>query len=238
MNTRRGLVAALAVGVAGITYSSWVVESLFPAGLDPLRSSLSELAADGRPFRLIYVTGDVVTAVVALIAAAAFLLPRPLADGLLERVAVIAFGCFGAATLADALYPIGCIPNLDPGCPAVSPGLFPQLHHIHALTSSIAVISLFIAVGAATLAAARGGEWRAVRRPGAAVAAVMVAATAWMLIAANLSGDYWVGLAQRIQVGAMSVWMITWAVALGSAASQSATSRRLHRGGGHRASSR
>ncbi|SLA01987.1 Uncharacterised protein [Mycobacteroides abscessus subsp. abscessus] len=35
-----------------------------------------------------------------------------------------------------------------------------------------------------------------------------------MLIADNLHGDYYLGLAQRIQVGGMSVWLILWGIAV------------------------
>lgn len=206
--------AAIAIAVAGVCYSSWVLEHVWAGGLDPMRSFLSELDAAGRPHRMVYVVGDITTATAALIAMAVLLAPRPLVTGYRAVTAVVAFGCFGASTLADALLPIECIPGVDAGCAAEPSGMFPQLHHIHALTSSLAVISLFTTMIAATLAAFHSGNWRALRGVGSVLLAVIVAATAWMLIADNLPGDYRLGLAQRIQVGGMSLWMMTWAVAV------------------------
>ncbi|GAB19044.1 hypothetical protein GOEFS_073_00640 [Gordonia effusa NBRC 100432] len=210
----RRWVAAVAIGVAGLCYSSWALEHLWAGGLDPMRTFLSELDAAGRPHRGIYVAGDIITAVAAMVAMLVLLLPRPAVRGYQSLAAVIAFGCFGAATLADALMPIECIPGVDVDCPWEPSGIFPQLHHVHALTSSLAVISLFTAIVAATLASFTTGRWRLLRVVGSTIFGVIMVSTAWMLIADNLSGDYRLGLAQRIQVGAMSVWMLVWAVAL------------------------
>lgn len=207
-------VAALAIGIAAVCYSSWVLEHLWPGGLDPLRSFLSELDAVGRPHREVYETGDIITSVAAIVAALVMMLPRPLVRGFPATTAVVAFGCFGASTLADALLPIECIPGVDADCPWEPSGLFPQLHHVHALTSSLAVSSLFVTMIAASLAAFRSQRWHPVRVSGTTVFAIVVLATVWMLVADNLTGDYRLGLAQRIQVGGMSVWMAIWALAV------------------------
>ncbi|MFW0791599.1 DUF998 domain-containing protein [Gordonia sp. CPCC 205333] len=207
-------IAAIAIGVAGLCYSSWTLEHLWAGGLDPMRTFLSELDAAGRPHRQVYVAGDIITAVAAMVAMLVLSLPTPAVRGYRSLIAIIAFGCFGAATLADALMPIECIPGVDADCPWEPSGIFPQLHHVHALTSSVAVISLFTAIIAASLASFAGDRWRLLRVAGTTIFGVIVVSTAWMLIADNLTGDYRLGLAQRIQVGAMSVWMLVWAVAV------------------------
>ncbi|GGG18169.1 hypothetical protein GCM10007304_35230 [Rhodococcoides trifolii] len=202
---------AVIVGLAGILYSAWVLEFVLDTGLDPMRSFLSELDAANRPFREVFSWGDRITGTLALIGAAIGLsiLPR-------RRLTVVgwsAFGVFGASTIADALAPIECIPGIDPGCPSGPSGLFPQLHHIHALTSSVAVFAIFVTMVTFTLAARRYGSWPLLRTWGLAVFVVVTVTTAWMLIADNLPGDYSLGLAQRIQIAGMSVWMVMLGVA-------------------------
>ena len=206
----RAVVGGILVAAAGICYSSWVLEFLWPSPLDPLRSFLSELDAEHRPHREVYMTGDIITSCCAMLAALIMLIPRPLVRSMPAICAVVALGAFGASTIADALLPIECIPGVDPGCRSDPAGLLPQLHHVHALTSTLAVFSIFTAMIAATVAAIRDDVWPALRVAGTVVVAIVVIATAWMLIADNLDGDYRLGLAQRIQVGGMTVWLIIW----------------------------
>ena len=202
------------IAVAGICYSSWVLEFFWSSPLDPMRTFLSELDAAHRPHRQVYVAGDITTSACALTAGLLALVPRPLAHGKIAVTAFVALAAFGASTMADALLPIECIAGLDPGCRPDPSGLLPQLHHVHALTSTLAVFSIFTAMIAVTLVALRSPTWPLMRRIGAVVFAIVVAATAWMLIADNLTGNYRLGLAQRIQVGGMSVWLILWGVAV------------------------
>ena len=210
----RAIVVGVLIAAAGICYSSWVLEFLWPSPLDPFRSFLSELDAQHRPHREVYVAGDVTTSVCALIAGAVALIPRPLVRGRLAVAAVVLLAAFGASTMADALLPIECLAGIDPGCRAEPSGLLPQLHHIHALTSTLAVFSIFGAMIAATLVAWRTPAWPLLRTAGTVVFAIIVLSTAWMLIADNLSGNYRLGLAQRIQVGGMTVWLVLWGVAV------------------------
>ena len=73
---RRSL-AGILIAVAGLCYSSWVLEFAWADSLDPMRTFLSELDAANRPHRDIYVVGDVTTGVCALVAALLLLVPRP-----------------------------------------------------------------------------------------------------------------------------------------------------------------
>lgn len=105
-----------------------------------------------------------------------------------------------------------CVPN-DSACGGGSE-LFPQLHQPHALSSTIAVTSIAVATFAFSLAAFRYHRWRILREAGLVVLVVGSSATVWMLVADNLPGDYALGIAQRIQVGSMSLWLITLAAAV------------------------
>lgn len=224
-STFRRILAGMMIALAGLCYSSWVLEFFWASPLDPLNSFLSELDAAHRPHRDVYEVGDITTAVVALGSALVLFVPRALVNGRYARTAVIAFAVFGAATLADALAPIDCIPGVDPDCPYEPSGLLPQLHHIHALTSTVAVFAIFITMIAGVVAAFRQRPriWPVLRTAGLAVLVVVAVTTAWMLIADNLRGDYYLGLAQRIQVGGMSVWLVLWGGAVCAQRQRSST---------------
>ncbi|MGW5521473.1 DUF998 domain-containing protein [Gordonia sp. NPDC003950] len=221
-------VAGVLIAAAGICYSSWVLEFFWATPLDPLRSFLSELDAAHRPHRSVYVAGDIITSICALLAAAVLWIPRPAVTGGYGRGGVVALAVFGVATITDALSPIECIPNVDPNCPSEPSGLLPQLHHVHAMTSTVAVFAIFAAMILAVTSAWREGNWPVLRVWGLAVLVTISVATVWMLAADNAHGDYRLGLAQRIQVGGMSLFLVLWGAAVlwgGTAAGQ----RRRHR---------
>ena len=193
------LVPAALLVLAGLTYSSWVLEFVLDTGLNPINSFLSELDAEGRRYREVFSIADTITGAFVLVAAllGLWLFPR-------RKLVVtgwIALAVFGASTIADARFP------LETG-PAEPSGLFPQLHHIHALTSTLAVFGIFIAMIAFTLASHRYGILPVLRHAGLWVLIGVSLATAWMLIGDNLPGDTGLGIAQRIQVGLMSAWLI------------------------------
>ncbi len=203
---RRGI--AVVIALAGICYSSWVLEFVLPIAANPVRTFLSELDAQGRAYAGVFSAADTVTGVLALVAGIAGL--YVFARRRLSCVGWIALASFGAATIADAQWPMRtCRP--DP-CPPVDDGLFPQLHQVHALTSTLAVTSIFVAMVAFSAAAFRYRRWPILRHSGLTIVIVGSAVTAWMLIADNLPGNYALGIAQRIQVGAISLWLVTLAV--------------------------
>ncbi|WP_084528385.1 DUF998 domain-containing protein [Nocardia crassostreae] len=195
---------AFLTALAGICYSSWVLEFVLPIDSDPTDTFLSQLAEDGAPYRWLFVTGDTVTGALLLVAGIGGLLL--FARRRYSTIAWTALACFGAATIADAQWP------LKPGADSGDSGLFPQLHQVHALTSTLAVFSIFIAMVAFTVAAFKYRHWPVLRHTGLWILIFGSIVTAWMLIADNLSGNYGLGIAQRIQVGAMSLWLLALAV--------------------------
>jgi hypothetical protein len=118
---------------------------------------------------------------------------------------------FGTATVADALAPMGTVPI------------------VHAATSAIAVFSLFVTMGAATWSAFREGNWPIMKTLGAVTFALVTIATGWMLGSDRLQGDYLLGLAQRIQVGAMSVWLLVFSVGTWSSTRHARRPKRVPR---------
>lgn len=199
------LVVALAVG--GIVYSSWFLEFFLDTGLDPVTSFLSELDAENQRYRGVFGNADVVSAVLLLIAAALGLLTTP--RRALYITGWTALAVFGIATIADTSFPLECSGQ---NCPASAPGgLLPQLHHIHALTSSVAVFAIFTVMIAFTLGAFRYRELAVLRSFGLAVLVLTSLATVWMLatngIAVSGGRNLGLGIAQRAQVLGMTLWL-------------------------------
>ncbi|WP_405149269.1 DUF998 domain-containing protein [Nocardia salmonicida] len=205
------LLIALAIAIAGLCYSSWLLEFVLPIDTDPVNNFLSELDAEGKPYREVFGTADKVVGLLLIPAAMGGLLV--FRRRRLTTIGWTALLCFGASTIADALLPLhDCDPG-DSTCGGDS-GLFPQLHQPHALTSTLAVTSIAVAAFAFSAAAYRYHRWRILREFGLAVLILGSAATIWMMVADNLSGSYALGIAQRIQVGTMSLWLLALATAV------------------------
>ncbi|MFC9660724.1 DUF998 domain-containing protein [Nocardia sp. NPDC127606] len=205
------LLIALAIAIAGLCYSSWLLEFALPIDTDPVNDFLSELDAEGKPYRAVFGTADKVVGLLLIPAALGGLLV--FRRRRLTTIGWTALLCFGASTIADALLPLhDCAPG-DSACGGDS-GLFPQLHQPHALTSTLAVTSIAVAAFAFSAAAYRYHRWRILREFGVAVLVLGSAATIWMMVADNLSGSYALGIAQRIQVGTMSLWLLALATAV------------------------
>lgn len=203
---------AAAIAIAGLAYSSWLLEFVLHINVDPVNSFLSELDAEGKPGRQVFATADKVVGILLMPASIAGLLLFPRRR--LTTIGWVALFCFAAATIGDVLLPLrDCTPHNDSACDGSSE-LFPQLHEPHALTSTIAVTAVAIATFAFSLAAFRYRRWRILREAGLAVLVIGSSATVWMLVADNLPGRHALGIAQRIQVGSMSLWLITLAAAV------------------------
>lgn len=207
-----GLIA-VAIMIAGLCYSSWLLEFVLKIDVDPVNSFLSELDAEGKPHRELFATADKIVGALLMSAALAGLLLFPRRG--FTTIGWVALFCFGAATIGDVLLPLrDCSSQNNSECGGGSSELFPQLHQPHALTSTIAVTAIAIATFAFSAAAFRYRRWRILREAGLVVLVIGSAATVWMLVADNLTGNYALGVAQRIQVGSMSLWLITLAAAV------------------------
>ncbi len=209
-HTRRySLLIAIAIAIAGLCYSSWLLEFVLPIHSDPVNQFLSELDAEGKPYRAVFGTADKIVGLLLIPAALGGLLVFQRRR--LTTIGWIALLCFGASTIADTLFPLA---DCDASSDACGGGLFPQLHQPHALTSTLAVTSIAVAAFAFSAAAFRYHRWRILREFGLAVLVLGSAATIWMMVADNLSGSYGLGIAQRIQVGTMSLWLLALAIAV------------------------
>lgn len=208
---RRVTVSTVLLVMAGVLYSAWVAEFFLDTGLDPTHSFLSELDAADQPYKHFFSVADLITGLLLIAASVLGLFAH---RRRLTTAGWIAIGIFGAATIADSQLPLECVAENDPTCQVEPSGLFPQLHHIHALTSTVAVFAVFTAMVAFTVAAFRYGILPLLRTAGLAALIVTTVATAWLMIADNLPGAYSLGVAQRIQVAGMSLYLVVLGFAI------------------------
>lgn len=137
-----GLIILLPLAAA-VLYLTWLVEPLVGGGLDPVRSYVSELSADGQPWARAFRAGDALSG--GLISWWAISRARA-ASGALAIAGWVGLAVFGVATVADAAFPLSCTPTHDPACRAdEAAGLVPLHHSLHTVTSVVAGFALALA---------------------------------------------------------------------------------------------
>ncbi|MFF5424431.1 MULTISPECIES: DUF998 domain-containing protein [unclassified Streptomyces] len=232
--------AAVALSLGALAYTAWVLDIVLGSGPDPVRGYVSELAAEDQPFGGFFRAADRTAGFLVLAGALAGLLatlrrrtapPPPAgvpswarrpdrASGTAWSVAGwAALAVFGAATVADSWLPLSCAPTTDPACAArEAAGAVPATHAAHAVSSGLATTGAVVAMILLTAAARRHGRWGTLARTGAVVLALELAVTAWTLAAVTAheagTGNWALGLAQRLQVLLVALWLAVLARAL------------------------
>ncbi|MFS8201735.1 DUF998 domain-containing protein [Streptomyces sp. CWNU-52B] len=196
--------ALLALGA--LAYSAWAWEAVLTTGLPPAHTYVSELAAADQPYGALFRTTDLLAGVLVAAAVLSPLRPPP-AGGRAAWAGRAGLLLFGAATAVDSRLPLGCTPTTNPACAAQErAGTLPWTHSAHTVSSTVALCGILVAMVVLT----RTARW------GPALVALELAATVWTLaaIAALESGhDGWgVGVAQRLQVGVIAIWLGAQAV--------------------------
>ncbi|WJV49161.1 DUF998 domain-containing protein [Streptomyces flavofungini] len=216
----RTAVAALLV-LGALAYTTWALEAFLPTGLSPLRSYVSELAAEDQPYGTFFRSLDFAAGVLVCAGAVLALLrpartaglPRGLA--LLSTLGWVGVAVFGAATAADSRLPLSCAPTADAACAARErAGLVPTAHSAHAVSSSVAVAGALVGMVLLTVVVRRAGARGDVRTGGllAVLLGVELAATVWTLAAVAAfdagHGTWGLGVAQRLQLLTIAVWLV------------------------------
>ncbi|MFH8465893.1 DUF998 domain-containing protein [Streptomyces sp. NPDC017991] len=203
MITPRPAATATLLALAALAYSAWTMEAVLPTSLPPAHTYVSELAATNQPYTTLFRTADLLAGTLVCAAAATLSARRT------PPTARAALLLFGAATAVDSRLPLSCTPTTDPECAArETAALVPWTHSAHTVSSTVALCGILVAMVTLTRAA-----------PAAPALVVLeLAATAWTLaaIAALETGhDGWgVGIAQRLQVGVIAIWLGALAVSL------------------------
>ncbi|WP_019201405.1 DUF998 domain-containing protein [Tsukamurella sp. 1534] len=209
--------ARLVILAGAVFYSAWIIAPLMGSRLDPLRSYVSEVGAAGQPHAVFFRCTDLLAGTCFVVAAALWwrAAGRPSLPG---RIALCGVLLMGAATMCDAALPLSCTPTADPACQARElAGQVPFTHVAHAFSSGLAGTGGAIAV-LGWLA------WLRRRRPdGAALPAVVTGfvfliATVWTVAAMAPSSlgfeapELYLGLAQRLQIASITLWLVLMAV--------------------------
>ncbi|MBQ0849530.1 DUF998 domain-containing protein [Streptomyces sp. BH-SS-21] len=207
MITPRPAATATLLALAALTYSAWTLETFLGTSLPPPHTYVSELAATNQPYSTLFRTADLLAG--TLVCAAAATATATLSARRIPRTARAALLLFGAATAVDSRLPLSCTPTTDPACAArETAAQVPWTHSAHTVSSTLALCGILVAMATLTRTA----------RAGRALLALELAATAWTLaaIAALETGhDGWgVGIAQRLQVGVIAIWLGALAVTL------------------------
>ncbi|GGR95267.1 hypothetical protein GCM10010252_37500 [Streptomyces aureoverticillatus] len=229
---RTGAAARTAVAVlltlGALAYSTWALEILLPTGLSPLRTYVSELAAEDQPYGALFRALDLAAGVLVCAGAVVALARLPLRSGAwgrsraLSLLAVLGWagiGLFGAATAADSRLPLSCAPTADAACAARErAGLVPTAHAAHAVSSSVAVAGALMGMVLLTVVVRKCRARPAARAGGVLLALVCVelAATVWTLAAVAAfdagRGTWGLGVAQRTQLLVIAAWLMVMAL--------------------------
>lgn len=228
---RRTTTVALGA-TAAVLNANFLIELVVPTHLSPVGTMVSELSATGRPDAWAFRVGDGVAGALAVLLGL-LLVGRP-GTRMLAWCALV----FGASTTLSAAVTLPCAGGTAPAC-AGGATSGAELFH-----DSVSVLGTTAAVGGTwlllrLLRAGRGWRLRAC----AATAAVVASATGLAFVVDHsLAAVPGIGLAQRAQVVAISVWLLLLGVvsprgaAPGPAAPASSPRRALRAGPANRRS--
>ncbi|GLZ75554.1 hypothetical protein Afil01_03610 [Actinorhabdospora filicis] len=187
---------AYALIAAAVCYLTWVFDEAVNPALDPLRSYVSEYAADDQPGAWFFRIGDVLTGTLAGAAAVMF---AKRASDIVVKAAWWSVVVFGVATLLDAgPFTLTCAPSIDATCRAAEQaGTLPVPDQVHSVASVLSAAAILVAAFGFAVTSRAPLMW--------GLAVLLALATAATLIA--VLGDTDVGVVQRLQLLLTSVWL-------------------------------
>lgn len=192
----------LALGLAGVLYSSWLIGPLLNPAFGLLDGYASELAARDQPYHLVFGLGDLVVG--ALASATGLALARR--AGGWPRWAWWGLVAFGVATALDGtVSSMDCAPSADARCARLAElGALSWRDQGHSVSSAVAIAAALASLLALLLGQR---EHRVSFRWGLAVAAVLVVGTAGTLLELTRPGAA-LGAWQRVQLLGLSGWLL------------------------------
>ncbi|NUR89716.1 MAG: alpha/beta fold hydrolase, partial [Nonomuraea sp.] len=196
MERRLVLVAACAFVVAAVLYSAWLPGQFATPGVDRTNGYVSELAARDQPWSGLFRLTDALAGLACLIGVACVT-----RDDRREWGGWLAMALFSVLTAVDALFPLDCAALGDPACERRPLSLS---HHVHAVTSVLAVGAVIAAMVLLGLRFRSRVAWT--------LAVAMGAVSVFMLAA--MTHQALVGAAQRAQLALIACWLLYLGVRL------------------------
>ena len=195
---------------AGLFDCAFLLAGLRHSALDPLTSLISELEARDQPGSGWFRWASLLSGLAAVVFAAG--LRQRLPAGRLALAGCWAIAVFGLGGMADALMPMDCAPSVNKACRLLEAGGdLSWMHQGHTYSSVIGTVGLLVSMGLLGwhLRGRRG--WRVASAVGLVGCALL---SGWSLIVSVMTIEYlpYLGLAQRIQVAAIGLWMVVLAV--------------------------
>jgi hypothetical protein len=209
---RRGLRIGAFVGVAGlVAYGDFPFQGLTRSRLSAPRAYISELSVAGQPFGGVFRLSDLVAGIGFMVFA------WTLGKWLRTPRARAACGLLilaGACGVVDAMRPMTSVSSIGQVTPGVDLSvLTAQLLQIHTLSGLVGFSSVLTAMGLLSMVLHQRANTRWLGPTG--FVAVGAATTLGALeIGMDLAGVSWVGLAERIQVSIITVWLTAVAFAI------------------------
>ncbi|MCO5974681.1 DUF998 domain-containing protein [Actinoallomurus soli] len=197
--------------IAGVVYSSWVLQFVINPKLDPVNGYVSELSATDQPYHGFFSGCDFFSGTLSIVVAAIVL--RRLRPGGWALVGWLSLLLFGVFSIGDSLFAMDCAPNSDPTCALRErAGTVSFAHEFHSVTSTLVVTSGIVSLIALTIAARRYGRWPVLARWSWPVMVVETSTTLGTL--PLMYFGLMLGVMERVQVTVISVWLIVIAVEL------------------------
>lgn len=196
--------------VGGLLYANWVVELWLPVHLSPFTSYVSELSALSRPYHQVFRTMDILSGVIVMAGAV-----LGLRAGRRDRPAAtawVAVMLFGLSNILDALTPLRCTVTVGAPCNtstgravwgwASDPHVYASLGEEVFFAVALVAVAVAGRSARAAVSANRTAEVLGVAAIAAGVAAGLLTADLTFL-----GHDLLLGLAQRVEVLLMALWI-------------------------------
>ncbi|MFI1680593.1 DUF998 domain-containing protein [Streptomyces sp. NPDC020607] len=183
------------LAVAALLYNAWLLEAVVPTGLDARHSYVSELYAEGSPYRWLFGGLELSCAVLVVAGATA---GGMRAVGGVARTGWWALAGVGVSSVADVLMPMTCVPSLQPGCRSVHPA--------HTLTSAAVHFCLFASMILIIWDARKRGRPENVTRWGPPLGAAALVSSL-CTVGPLIGYGGWHGAAQRCHLLLVGAWL-------------------------------
>ena len=178
--------------------------------LDPLNSFISELEVPGQPYSGFFRWASLLSGLLAALFAAGLMLRLP--RGRAGTAGCVGLALFGIAGAADALIPMDCAPSASVVClRAEQHDPTSRLYQAHTWFDAAGTIALLASLWLLGRHLRRHPGWRAAATVGSRGFVVLTIGSAVLT-----AMSYWytpgLGVAQRLEVLAISAWLVVLAV--------------------------